>query len=63
MKCVDNNAVGSFCECIAGEETVDPAAQGFCDRAKTDKKVTGDDLAELKMALLDMEEDEACCDC
>jgi hypothetical protein len=63
MKCVDTNTVGSFCECIAGEEPVDPAAKAFCNRAKTDKNITGDDLAELKMALLDLEEDEGCCDC
>lgn len=61
-KCMDNNTVGSFCDCIAGEEFVDPAAQSFCNRAKTDKNITGDDLAELKMALSDME-DDACCDC
>ncbi len=61
-KCADDNTVGSFCDCIAGVEPVDPAAKAFCNRAKTDKNVTGDDLAELKMALLDLE-DEACCDC
>ena len=61
-KCVDINSVGSFCGCIAGEESVDPAAKAFCDRAKTDKNITGDNLAELKMALMDLE-DEACCDC
>ena len=60
-KCVDINSVGSFCGCI-GEESVDPAAKAFCDRAKTDKNITGDNLAELKMALMDLE-DEACCDC
>ncbi len=61
-KCMDNNAVGSFCDCIAGDETVDPAAEAFCNRAKTDKKITGEELAELKMALMDLE-DDACCDC
>jgi hypothetical protein len=61
-KCVDNNTVGSFCGCIAGDEAADPAAKAFCNRAKTDKKITGEDLAELKMALSDIEED-ACCDC
>jgi hypothetical protein len=61
-KCVNNNTVGSFCGCIAGEESADPAAKAFCNRAKTDKNVTGEDLAELKMALSDMEED-SCCDC
>ena len=61
-KCEDINTVGSFCGCIAGEKSVDPAAKAFCNRAKTDKNVTGEDLAELKMALSDLEED-ACCDC
>ena len=61
-KCVDNNTVGSFCDCIADDETVDPAAEGFCNRAITDKKITGEELAELKMALIDLE-DDACCDC
>ncbi len=62
QKCVDIKTVGSFCECIAGKEPVDPAAQAFCKRAKTDKKITGEDLAELKMALMDLEE-ETCCEC
>jgi hypothetical protein len=62
QECVDFNTVGSFCDCIVGEGPVDPAAQAFCNRAKTDKNITGDDLAELKMALMDME-DGACCDC
>jgi hypothetical protein len=43
---------------------VDPAAKGLCNRAKTEKNVTGDDLAELKKALMDLEdEDDMCCDC
>ncbi len=62
QKCVDNNTVDSFCDCIAGEETVEPAAEAFCNRAKTDKNITGQDLVELKMALMDLEEG-ACCDC
>jgi hypothetical protein len=63
-KCVDINTVSSFCDCIEGQEPMDPAAKAFCERAKTDKNITGEDLAELKMALLDLEEDEACCcDC
>jgi hypothetical protein len=62
QKCADINSVGSFCDCIAGEEAVDPAAQAFCNRSKTDKNITGYDLAELKMALMDLE-DEECCDC
>jgi len=61
-KCADINMVGSFCGCIAGEESVDPAAQAFCNRAKTDKNVTGEDLAELKKALVDLEDDD-CCGC
>ncbi len=60
--CMGSTTVGSFCDCIAGREPVDPAALAFCGRAKTDKNITGDDLAELKMALMDLE-DEACCDC
>jgi hypothetical protein len=55
LKCVDINSVGSFCACIAGAEPVDVAARAFCGRAKTDKNITGDDLAELKKALMDME--------
>ena len=61
QKCVNINTVGSFCDCIVGEEAVDPAAQAFCNRAKTDKNIIGEDLAELKLALMDLE-DEACCD-
>jgi hypothetical protein len=61
-KCMDINTVGSFCDCIAGEEAVDAAVQAFCNRAKTDKNITGEDPAELKMALMDLEGD-ACCDC
>ena len=45
QKCADINTVGSFCDCIAGGEFVDPAAKGFCTRVKTDKNVTGEDLA------------------
>ncbi len=60
LKCVNINTVGSFCDCIADAEPVDMAARAFCDRAKADKHVTGDDLAELKKALMDLES-EACC--
>jgi hypothetical protein len=63
LKCVDNNTVGSFCDCVAGAESADPAAKAFCNHAKTNKNITGEDLAELKLALMDVEEDEACCDC
>ncbi len=59
--CMDIDTVGSFCDCIAGDETADQAAQAFCNRAKTDKNITGEDLAELKIALIG--EDDACCDC
>ncbi len=62
MKCMDTNTVNSFCGCVGKDESADPAAKAFCVRAKTDANVTGDDLAELKMALMDME-DDACCDC
>ena len=61
-KCVNINTVGSFCDCIAGDESVDPAARAFCNRAKTDKNLTAEDLAELKMALMDLE-DDGCCEC
>ncbi len=63
MKCMDINSVGSFCDCISKNESVDPAVQAFCSRAKNNPNVTGDDLNELKMALLDMEEEDACCEC
>lgn len=62
QKCADINTVSSFCDCIAGEDSVDPAAQAFCSRAKTDKIISSNDLADLKIALMDLE-DEACCDC
>jgi len=62
QKCVDINTVGSFCDCIAGYEPEGSAAQAFCNRAKTDKNITGEDLAELKMSLMDPEDDE-CCEC
>ncbi len=54
-KCTDINAVSSFCECIGDAETVDAAARGFCDRVKSDRNITGDDLSELKKALMDLE--------
>jgi hypothetical protein len=62
-KCEDINTVGSFCGCIAEGVRVDPAAKAFCKRAKTDKNVTGEDLAELKKALADLEDDDDCCGC
>ena len=59
-KCENIDTVASFCDCIAGEESSDPDARSFCNRAKTDKNITSEDLAELKMALM---EDDTCCDC
>ena len=61
-KCEDNNTVGSFCDCVSGGESADPAATAFCNRAKTDTKINGDDLDELKKALIDLE-DDGCCEC
>jgi hypothetical protein len=56
-KCKDVNAVGAFCDCIAEDESVDKAAQAFCRRPDTvsDRYASGDDLRELKKALLDLE--------
>jgi len=62
-KCVDLDSVDSFCDCIAGEEPLDSPAHSFCGWAKNNKGVTAEDLAELKIALMDREEDDACCDC
>ncbi len=55
-KCKDVNEVRTFCECIARDESVDAAARAFCQRALGNPRVTGDDLAELKKALMDLEE-------
>jgi hypothetical protein len=57
LKCKDINTVGAFCDCIADAESVDVAAQAFCGRAGTGSNtgVTGDDLNELKKALMDLE--------
>ena len=56
-KCMGVNAVSSFCDCMADVESADAAARGFCARVKNnDKKIIGDDLAELKKALKDLEE-------
>ena len=54
-KCANINTVTSFCDCVADAQAVDPAARGFCDHAKTAANVTGDDLAVLKKALMDLE--------
>jgi hypothetical protein len=54
---MDINTVESFCECIADAEYADVAAKGFCIWRKTGNglNITGDDLAELKNALMDLE--------
>jgi hypothetical protein len=61
-KCMDVNAVGSFCNCVSDAEDVDAAVGAFCERAKTEsgKNLTGKDLAELKKAVSDMESDCGC---
>ncbi len=56
VRCSDINEVGRFCDCIADEDSVDAAAQAFCQRALGNPYVTGDDLAELKQALMDLED-------
>ncbi len=56
LKCKDINTVTGFCDCIENEEGVDAAAQAFCARADDNPHVTGDDLSELKKALMDLEE-------
>ncbi len=61
-KCMGIDTVDSFCNCISEAGLIAPEAQVFCSKAKTDPKVTSEDLVELKMALLDLEED-SCCDC
>ena len=58
LKCKDINAVDAFCDCIAGAESVDVAAKAFCKRpvsGKRERAATGEDLAELKKALMDLE--------
>ncbi len=59
LKCRDENVVEAFCDCMAGEESVDKAAQAFCRRPSTgsDRNASGDDLRELKKALMDLEDD------
>ncbi|HUK99563.1 MAG TPA: hypothetical protein VLX29_01770 [Nitrospirota bacterium] len=62
-KCVDINSVVSFCNCLAvsDSEPVDVAARAFCDLKKAgNDNINGDDLAELKKAIMDMES-KACC--
>ena len=52
---------------ISEEESVDMAAEAFCKRASDSSGiVTGDELAELKKALKDLEgadPNECCCEC
>ncbi len=56
-KCRNINSVKAFCECIAEDSSADAAAKAFCQRAAAgDRYVTGDDLAELKKALMDLED-------
>jgi allantoicase len=57
LKCKDVNAVRAFCDCIADADSVDVAAKSFCERTLSGngKNVTGEDLAELKKALIDLE--------
>lgn len=56
-KCMDVNITSSFCDCIGEAESADVAAQGFCALVKRgEKNVTGNDLAELKKALMDLED-------
>ena len=55
LKCMNVNTVRSFCDCVAGAEAVDVAARGFCEHAKSDTNVSGDDLVELKKALMDLD--------
>ena len=62
-KCEDIDSVSSFCDCVTAEEPVDPAAKAFCNRAKTDKNITAEDLADLKSVLTDQEEEGCCCEC
>ncbi len=59
--CMDKETIDSFCDCIGGAGSADPAAQTFCSRAKTDKNLNEEDLADLKTALMD--DEESCCDC
>jgi hypothetical protein len=60
QKCMDTDTVESFCGCISKSGPVYKAAQDFCDRAKTDKSITGEDLTRLKMELVDSECGQCC---
>jgi len=65
--CGSSNTVKSFCDCISGDESADVAAKSFCRRAAdSGGNATGDELAELKKALKDLDEtddDDSCCEC
>lgn len=59
LECRKVNTVSGFCTCISSAEPVDAAARAFCLRAGSgDTKTTGDDLVELKKALMDLEDEE-----
>ena len=66
-KCEDINTVTSFCDCMRREEEIDPAAERFCSWvADNPGKANGDNLKELKKALMDLEEADSggcCCEC
>lgn len=55
--CMDINSVRSFCDCIAASGRADVAVENFCTRARegNGKSLTGDDLAELKKSISDLE--------
>ncbi len=59
--CMDKDTIESFCGCIGSAGSSESAAQAFCNRAKTDKKLNEEDLTDLKTALMD--DEESCCDC
>ncbi len=58
VRCKDINAVRAFCDCIAGEDAIDEAINVFCRRvaAREDPSITGETLADLKRALMDLED-------
>lgn len=62
IRCRDRNSVGSFCDCIKEDPSADVAAQALCKRADAGGNVTGDDVVELKKALMDLEgtDEEGC---
>ncbi len=59
QKCREVDEAGAFCDCIAGDSSVDKAAQAFCRRpgSPDDRKSSGDELRELKKALMDLEDE------